>query len=238
MVPPVRPVPAVMEVTVPPPPFGRFVSAEPSTAGSLPLPSSCTILSAVVPTSTAMVPVVVMVPPVRPVPAVMDDTVPPPGRFVSAEPSPTKAVAVAVPSTSSEVKVPAPGVVAPIMLPSIAPPLISTASELCSAIFPSSREVRAVAPFSKTHLVPSLTINLPSVWVNPAMVVKSESNCVLKLYGEDVSCTRGVSSGSVPTVTPSQYCLSNGILRGLSLPNITLKIPLLTRTPFCVSSQS
>ena len=86
---------AVTEVTVPP---GRFVSAEPSTAGSLPLPSSCTILLAVVPTSTAMVPVVVMVPPVRPVPAVMEVTVPPPppGRFVSAEPSTAGSLPLAV----------------------------------------------------------------------------------------------------------------------------------------------
>ena len=45
-----------------------FVSCEPSTAGSLALPSNCTILLAVVPTSTANVPAAVIGPPVNPVP--------------------------------------------------------------------------------------------------------------------------------------------------------------------------
>ena len=54
------------------------VSCEPSIAGSLPVPSSCTILPADVPTSTAIVPEAVIVPPVKPVPAVILVTVPEP----------------------------------------------------------------------------------------------------------------------------------------------------------------
>ncbi len=54
------------------------VSCEPSTAGNLPEPSSCTILFAVVPTSTAIVHDAVIVPPVKPVPATTLVTVPVP----------------------------------------------------------------------------------------------------------------------------------------------------------------
>ena len=59
-----------------------FVSCEPSTAGSLALPSNCTILLAAVPTSTAMVPDAVIVPPVKPVPAIILVTVPTPPALV------------------------------------------------------------------------------------------------------------------------------------------------------------
>ena len=57
-----------------------------------------------------------------------------------------------------------------------------------------------------------------------------------KLYPEDVSCIRGVSSDpSAPTVIPSQYCLSKGRFKGFVLPMITLKIPPATFTSLCVS---
>ena len=48
------------------------VSCEPSTAGNLPEPSSCTILFAVVPTSTFSVASPDVAPPVKPVPATTD----------------------------------------------------------------------------------------------------------------------------------------------------------------------
>ena len=54
---------------VEPPPPGKFVSCEPSTAGNLAEPSSCTILPAVVPTSTFKVAEPEVAPPVKPVPA-------------------------------------------------------------------------------------------------------------------------------------------------------------------------
>ena len=56
----------------------KFVSWLPSTAGILALASNCKILFAVVPVSTAMVPLAVIAPPVSPVPAVMLVTVPVP----------------------------------------------------------------------------------------------------------------------------------------------------------------
>jgi hypothetical protein len=50
-------------------PLGKFVRFEPSTAGSFAEPSSCTILFALVPTSTFSVAEPEVAPPVKPVPA-------------------------------------------------------------------------------------------------------------------------------------------------------------------------
>ena len=55
-----------------------LVRLDPSTAGSFALPSSCTILLAVVPTSTLSVPDPVIGPPVKPVPEATLVTVPEP----------------------------------------------------------------------------------------------------------------------------------------------------------------
>ena len=55
---------------------------DPSTPGSFALASSCTILFAVVPTSTAIVPAPVIVPPVSPVLAITLVTVPVPDAVI------------------------------------------------------------------------------------------------------------------------------------------------------------
>src|SRR6266576_4826878 len=55
---------------------GRLVRSDPSTGGNLAAAVSCTILLAVVPTSTARVPLLEIGPPVKPLPALTCVTVP------------------------------------------------------------------------------------------------------------------------------------------------------------------
>ena len=80
-----KPVPPLATGTVPEVMLEPFkpVKALPLSIGRLPLPSNCTILFAVVPTSTFNVTAPELPPPVNPVPAVMLVIVPPPAAIVA-----------------------------------------------------------------------------------------------------------------------------------------------------------
>jgi len=55
------------------------------------------------------------------------------------------------------------------VIPTAVPPVKETALVACVAILPKPKEVRAVAPVSRTKFDPSPTIKLLSVGLKPAM---------------------------------------------------------------------